>query len=94
MGPGASSAGTPTIAALATPPGRSAVAVVRLSGPGVRDALAALGVRPGPPRQAVLRTLRDADGQVLDRGLVLWFPAPHSYTGEDCVELHLHGSRS
>ena len=94
MGPGAPRAGTSTIAALATPPGRSAVAVVRLSGPDVRAALAALGVRPGRPRQAVLRTLRDdADGQPLDRALVLWFPAPHSYTGEDCAELHLHGSR-
>jgi tRNA modification GTPase len=93
MGPGAPRAGTSAIAALATPPGRSAVAVIRLSGPGVRAALAALGVRPGRPRQAALRTLRDADGQPLDQALVLWFPAPHSYTGEDCAELHLHGSR-
>jgi tRNA modification GTPase len=93
MGPGASSAGTSTIAALATAPGRSAIAVVRLSGPGVREALAALGATPGRPRQAVLRPLRDADGEILDRALVLWFPAPRSYTGEDCAELHLHGSR-
>ena len=93
MGPGAPSAGTSTIAALATPPGRSAIAVVRLSGPGVRDALTAVGARPGRPRQAVLRTLSDDDGQALDQALVLWFPAPHSYTGEDCAELHLHGSR-
>ena len=42
------------------------------------------------PRQASLRTLRGPDGQILDHGLVLWFPGPASYTGEDCVELHLH----
>jgi tRNA modification GTPase len=41
-----------------------------------------------------LRTLRDAAGQILDRGIVLWFPAPRSYTGEDCAELHLHGGRA
>lgn len=93
MGPGAPSAGTSTIAALATTPGRSAVAVIRVSGPGARTALAALGIKPGRPRQAVLRTLRGADGEALDRALVLWFPAPHSYTGQDCAELHLHGGR-
>jgi tRNA modification GTPase len=82
-----------TIAALATPPGRSAVAVIRLSGPGSREALWGLRVTPGPPRQACLRALRDRDGGVFDRALVLWFPAPQSYTGEDCAELHVHGSR-
>ncbi len=82
---------TDTIFALATAPGRAAVAVLRLSGPGSRRALAALTPRTPKPRRAALRVLRAADGTMLDRALVLWFPAPASYTGEDCVELHLHG---
>ncbi len=70
----------------------SAVAVVRLSGPLAGQALLALtGVKPRP-RLADLRTLVDPhDGGILDRALVLWFPAPASYTGEDLAELHLHG---
>ncbi|MEP6968320.1 MAG: tRNA uridine-5-carboxymethylaminomethyl(34) synthesis GTPase MnmE [Pseudomonadota bacterium] len=80
-----------TIFALATAPGRAAVAVLRLSGPGARPALEALATRVPGPRRATLRTLRAADGAALDQALVLWFPAPHSYTGEDCAELHLHG---
>jgi tRNA modification GTPase len=82
-----------TIVAPATPPGRSALAVIRLSGPGTLAALERVGVRVGAPRTAVLRTLAGSEGEALDRGLVLWFPAPHSYTGEDCAELHLHGGR-
>jgi len=82
-----------TIFALATAPGRAAVAVMRLSGPDAGPALKAL-TKGGRPvgRKAVLRALRrPEDGAVLDRALTLWFPGPHSYTGEDCVELHLHG---
>ena len=67
---------------------------MRLSGPATGAVLDAL-IRGRPaPRRASLRTLRDRDGAVLDRGLVLWFPAPRSYTGEDCAELHLHGGRA
>ena len=81
-----------TIFALATPPGRSAVAVVRLSGPATADALRSLTRRaPPPPRRASLRTLRDGAGEALDSALVLWTPGPASYTGEDAAELHLHG---
>jgi tRNA modification GTPase len=81
-----------TIYALATPPGRSGVAVVRISGPDARAALAALtGRDPPKPRVATLRRLVDGDGVAIDDALVLWFPAPHSFTGEDVVELHLHG---
>ena len=67
--------------------------MIRLSGPATADALEALAGAPlPPPRQAALRTLRDpASGEVLDRGLVLWFPGPRSYTGEDMAELHHHG---
>lgn len=80
-----------TIFALATAPGRAAIAVVRCSGPDAGGAARTLGTSPPPPRRATLRTLRDATGAILDRAMMLWFPAPRSYTGEDCVELHLHG---
>jgi len=85
-----------TIFAPATPAGRGGVAVLRISGPGAGPALQALTGRPLPaPRLATLAELRDpADGTMLDRGLVLWFPGPASYTGEDVVELHLHGGRA
>jgi tRNA modification GTPase len=83
---------TDTIFALATAPGRAAVAVVRLSGPRSGEALAALSRRALPaPRRASLRKLLSDDGQMLDEALVLWTPGPGSYTGEDAVELHLHG---
>ncbi|MEO9213054.1 MAG: tRNA uridine-5-carboxymethylaminomethyl(34) synthesis GTPase MnmE [Caulobacteraceae bacterium] len=82
---------TRTIFALATAPGRGAVAVIRLSGPATVETLAALAGGVPAPRRASLRTLRDAAGETLDRALVLMFPAPKSYTGEDCAELHLHG---
>lgn len=78
------------IFALATGAGRSAVAVMRLSGPGVGGLVAALAGALPAPRRASLRLLRHA-GVPLDRALVLWFPAPGSYTGEDSAELHLHG---
>jgi tRNA modification GTPase len=81
-----------TIYALATPAGRSGVAVVRISGAEARAALAALTDREPPqPRVAALRRLRGRDAVPIDDALVLWFPAPHSFTGEDVVELHLHG---
>lgn len=68
---------------------------MRLSGPATRAALIALAGDLPPARHAALRSLRDpATGEVLDRGLVLWFPAPNSYTGEDLAELHVHGGRA
>jgi tRNA modification GTPase len=81
------------IAALATPPGRSALAVVRLSGDGAFEVAARViaGFRPRPPRTATLATFRDAAGEVIDRGLYTVFPGPGSYTGEDLVELSCHG---
>ncbi|MCB9780449.1 MAG: tRNA modification GTPase [Alphaproteobacteria bacterium] len=85
---------TPTLVAPATPWGRSAVAVVRLSGPAARDIVARLAPA-GPPwraRRASVRTLCDADGRTLDRALVTWMPGPRSYTGQDVVELSLHGN--
>lgn len=85
---------TDTIFALSTPPGRSGVAIVRLSGPGVRDCLTALAGSVPEPRFAALRTIRGVSEDVIDRGLVLFFPGPASETGEDMAEFHLHGSRA
>jgi tRNA modification GTPase len=82
-----------TIAALATAAGVGAIAVVRLSGPHALDIVRALTGRDAQPRAADLRTFRDSSGAALDRGLVLFFPAPSSFTGEDVVELHCHGGR-
>ncbi|CAH2600897.1 tRNA modification GTPase MnmE [Rhodovastum atsumiense] len=83
-----------TIFAPASGAGRAALTVLRLSGPRAGDILDRLCGRRPPPRLASLRSLRAADGEVLDRGLVLWFPGPRSYTGEDGAELHLHGGRA
>jgi tRNA modification GTPase len=81
-----------SIFALATAPGRAAVAVVRVSGPEAGRALAALAGRLPAPRLATLARLRDpASGETLDQALALWFPGPASYTGEDVAELQLHG---
>lgn len=80
-----------TIAAVATAPGRGAVGIVRLSGPkafAIAEKLA--GPKP-PPRHAALRSFRDDRGEALDEGLVLLFPNPDSYTGEDVAELQGHG---
>ena len=81
-----------TIAAVATPPGRGGIAVVRLSGPQALAIATAVIGGTLAPRRASLRTFRDADGADLDQGLALYFPAPHSFTGEDVVELQGHGS--
>lgn len=85
-----------TIFALASAPGRAGVAVVRVSGSQVLQALAALGVDDVPPlRTAVLRKLSDGvGGAVIDHALVLRFAAPASFTGEDVAELHLHGGKA
>jgi len=80
-----------TIFALASGAGAAAVAVVRLSGPNTSGAIQALAGRLPEPRRASLRRLRDGSGEVLDQALLLWFPGPASYTGEDSAELHLHG---
>ena len=81
-----------TIVAPATAPGRGGIGVVRLSGPGVPAIAAAmLGGALPEPRRATLATFRDGAGEALDSGLALYFPAPHSYTGEAVLELHGHG---
>lgn len=80
-----------TIFALATAPGRAAVAVVRISGPGAGASLSILAGRPPRPRRASLRTLRRPGGAPIDQALTLWMPGPRSYTGEDMAELQVHG---
>ncbi|NNL18023.1 MAG: tRNA uridine-5-carboxymethylaminomethyl(34) synthesis GTPase MnmE [Boseongicola sp.] len=80
-----------TIFALASARGKSGVAVVRISGPDAFRAVSELTDLPKSPRTATLRTLRSAD-VVLDEALVLIFPGPQSFTGEDVAELHVHGS--
>lgn len=81
-----------TIFALSSARGRAGVAVFRVSGPAARIAIEALTGHPPPPsHRAALRTFRDGDGTPIDRGLVLWFEAPGSFTGEDVAEFHTHG---
>ncbi|HRC26243.1 MAG TPA: tRNA uridine-5-carboxymethylaminomethyl(34) synthesis GTPase MnmE [Alphaproteobacteria bacterium] len=86
-----------TIYALATPPGRSGLAVVRVSGPQAFSGLQKLtaGTPAPPPRRASLRTLsHPVSRETIDQALILTFKAPSSYTGEDIVEYHVHGSRA
>ncbi len=84
-----------TIFAPATAAGKAGVAVVRVSGPQAGPSLAALAGRLPAPRVAVRARLADpADGRPLDDGLVLWFPGPASFTGEDVAEFHIHGGRA
>lgn len=84
-----------TIFALASGAGRAGIAVIRISGPSARAALEGLSGCDGfLPRRARRVHLRAADGGRLDTGLALWFPTPHSFTGEDVVELHVHGGRA
>jgi tRNA modification GTPase len=89
------SAASETIFAPATAAGRAAIAVLRLSGPAAGPALARLSGGLPPPRHARHARLRDpGSGELLDDGIVLWFPAPNSATGEDMAELQVHGSRA
>ncbi|WP_139557249.1 tRNA uridine-5-carboxymethylaminomethyl(34) synthesis GTPase MnmE [Methylotetracoccus oryzae] len=80
-----------TIAAIATPPGRGGVSIVRVSGPGVGRVVAAILAQTLDARRARLCRFRDHDGSVIDEGLALYFPGPHSFSGEDMLELHGHG---
>ena len=84
-----------TIFALSSAPGRAGIAVLRVSGPTSAAAIEALtGQALPPPRQACLRAFRSPAGVVIDRGLLLWFPGPKSFTGEDLAELQVHGGRA
>ncbi len=80
-----------TIVAVATPPGRGGIGVVRVSGADLADIALAIVGRLPPPRRAVVANFRDGDGSLVDRGIVLYFPSPRSFTGEEVLELHGHG---
>lgn len=80
-----------TITALATPPGRGGVAIVRISGPLVPQISKAILGSELPPRQAKHLSFRDHQQQVIDEGIAIYFKGPNSFTGEDVLELHAHG---
>jgi tRNA modification GTPase len=81
-----------TIAAVATPPGRGGVGVIRVSGPEIETLLVPLFGRELSPREAAFVSFLDASGDAIDRGIALYFPAPRSFTGESVLELHAHGN--
>src|SRR5690554_4026400 len=80
-----------TIAAIATAPGRGGVGIVRISGPHTAQVAELLLGQLPPPRQAQYLPFHDHKGEVLDQGIALYFPGPHSFTGEDVLELQGHG---
>ena len=85
-----------TIYALSSGPGISGVAVIRLSGQDTSKAIQLLtGKEPPKPRQATLRKINKINtSELIDEGLILWFPGPESYTGEDMAEIQVHGSKA
>src|SRR5882672_7427789 len=83
-----------TIFALSSGAPPAGVAMIRISGPQVRFGLETLIDSIPEPRLASLRSVKGRSGEVIDRGLVLFFPAPASFTGEDVAEFHLHGGRA
>ncbi|MDO4643452.1 MAG: tRNA uridine-5-carboxymethylaminomethyl(34) synthesis GTPase MnmE [Cardiobacteriaceae bacterium] len=80
-----------TIAAIATPPGTGGVAIIRISGQAAVAIAYRLSGKKLTPRRAILTEFRDYQGDIIDQGLLIYFPAPHSYTGEDIVEIQCHG---
>jgi tRNA modification GTPase len=87
--------GNDTIYAIASGAGRAAIAVLRLSGAAARAIIESLAGKLPEPRMAVLRTFRDpATGEAIDKGFVIFSPAPKTYTGEDYAEFHVHGGRA
>jgi len=85
------SANTETIAAIATPPGRGGVGIIRVSGPGTNTIARALTGKLPEPRYATFCIFKNADGETIDEGIALYFPGPASFTGEDVLELQGHG---
>ena len=85
-----------TIFALSTGPGVSGIAVIRISGPETKLVINLLTNKPIPkPREATLRKLNKINtSELIDEGIIIWFPGPNSYTGEDMAEFHVHGSKA
>ena len=80
-----------TIAAIATPPGTGGVSIIRISGSAALAIATRISGKTPPPRRATLAHIHDAAGDTLDQALLLYYPAPHSYTGEDILEIQGHG---
>ncbi len=85
-----------TIYALSSGPGISGVAIIRISGSYTSEVLKILTNKPIPkPRMATLRKINNINtSELIDEGIILWFPAPESYTGEDMAEIHVHGGKA
>ena len=85
-----------TIYALSTGPGTSGVAIIRISGPDSAEVLKKLTNKEIPrPRLATLRKINNINtSELIDEGIILWFPGPESYTGEDMAEIHIHGGKA
>ena len=85
-----------TIYALSTGPGVSGVAIIRVSGPEAGYVIEQITQKPVPkPRVATLRKINKMNtSELIDEGIILWFPAPESYTGEDMAEIQVHGSKA
>ena len=85
-----------TIYALSTGPGISGVAIVRISGPEASKAIKLITKKDLPtPRTATLRKINNINtSELIDEGIIIWFPSPESYTGEDMVEVHVHGGKA
>ena len=85
-----------TIYALSTGPGVSGVAIIRVSGEETEKVITLLTDKPLPkPRVATLRKINNINtSELIDEGLILWFPGPESYTGEDMAEFHIHGGKA
>ena len=85
-----------TIFALSSGPGVSGVAIIRISGSQTSNILKMLTNKDLPkPRMATLRKINNINtSELIDEGIILWFPAPNSYTGEDMAEIHIHGGKA
>jgi len=85
-----------TIYALSSGPGISGIAIIRISGPNASKAITLLTGQPVPlPRMATLRKIKNINtSELIDEGIVIWFPGPESYTGEDMAEIHIHGGKA
>ena len=85
-----------TIYALSSGPGVSGIAVIRISGQETSKAIELLTGKPVPnPRVATLRKINKINtSELIDEGIILWFPGPESYTGEDMAEIHVHGGKA
>ena len=85
-----------TIFALSSGPGVSGVAVVRISGPEASNVIKSLTGKEIPkPRMATLRKINNINtSELIDEGIIIWFPGPQSYTGEDLAEIHVHGGKA